>query len=369
MSRRVPFFDYPSVFTAEEDVLLGIVRDVGRRGAFVLQQDLRDFEAHLAAYTGARFAVGVSNATDGLQMAFMAGGLQDGDEVLIASHTMIATAAAVRFAGGVPIPVDCDDEGLLDAEACAAAITERTRAICPTQLNGRIADMRAIEALARRHGLALYEDAAQALGARYHGRGAGCFGVAGVISFYPAKTLGCLGDGGAVLCDDEDLYRRLLLLRDHGRIERGECVAWGFNARLDNLQAAILDHRLAAYDRTVARRRELAARYHRQLAGIPALRLPPAPDADPERFDIYQNYELQAEHRDALQVHLAERGVGSSIQWGGWPVHRNRKLGFDQACPRTDALFERCLMPPLNLSIADEDVDYVCEQIRDFYAA
>jgi dTDP-4-amino-4,6-dideoxygalactose transaminase len=365
--RSVPFFNYPHVFKSSEDRFIETLRDVGRRGAFIMQKDLADFERNLAAYTGAKFAVGVSNATDGLQIAFMAGGLKAGEEVILCSHTMVATAAAVHFAGGVPVPVEAGPDHLIDPTAIEAAITPRTRAICPTQLNGRTCNMDAIEAIARKHRLEIYEDAAQALGSKFKGKGAGTFGRAACISFYPAKVLGCLGDGGAVLTNDDEIYRKLLLLRDHGRDHTGEVVMWGTNARLDNVEAAYLDFQLKDYPAVVTRRRAIASLYQSLLGDVPEVRLPAAPGSEPDHFDIFQNYEIEAQNRDALKDHLKARNVGTLIQWGGRAVHQFPKLGFTQRLPKTDALFQRLLMLPLNMSMVDDDVRYVAECIREFY--
>ncbi|WP_415908472.1 DegT/DnrJ/EryC1/StrS family aminotransferase [Oleiharenicola sp. Vm1] len=365
--RSVPFFNYPHVFKNSEDRFIETLRDVGRRGAFIMQKDLADFERNLAAYTGAKYAVGVSNATDGLQIAFMAGGLKAGEEVILCSHTMVATAAAVHFAGGIPVPVEAGPDHLIDPAAIEAAITPRTRAICPTQLNGRTCNMDAIEAIARKHGLEIYEDAAQALGSKFKGKGAGTFGRAACISFYPAKVLGCLGDGGAVLTNDDEIYRQLLLLRDHGRDHTGEVVMWGTNARLDNVEAAYLDFQLKDYPGVVIRRRAIASLYQSLLGDVPEVRLPAAPGSEPDHFDIFQNYEIEAQNRDALKDHLKSRNVGTLIQWGGRAVHQFPKLGFTQRLPKTDALFQRLLMLPLNMSMVDDDVRYVAECIREFY--
>jgi len=367
--RSVPFFDYPQVFLSREAAFVETFRQVGRRGAFIMQKDLEAFEQHLARFLQSAHAVGVANATDGLMLGLRAAGLRPGDEVILCSHTMIATAAAVHFAGGVPVPVEVGADHLIDPDAVEAAITPRTRFLMPTQLNGRTCDMARLGAIAERHHLQIVEDAAQALGSRFRGRCAGTFGTAAAISFYPAKVLGCLGDGGAVLTQDAHLRERLLLLRDHGRGPDGECADWGINSRLDNLQAAFLDLQLPDYPTVVARRREIAARYQRNLGSLAELKLPPAPDSDPDHFDIFQNYEIEAEDRDRLRTHLKARGVGVLIQWGGYAVHQCRALGFTQELPRTDALFRRLLMLPMNMSLSDEDVDWVSEAIADFYAA
>jgi len=363
----VPFFNYPYVFTSREEKFMEIIRDVGRRGAFIMQKDLADFERHIAAYVGAKYAVGVANATDGLHLAVRAAGIGPGDEVIFASHTMVATAAAIYFAGATPVPVDCGPDHLIDPESVRSAITPRTKAIMPTQLNGRTADMDALQAIADEHGLLIIEDAAQALGSKFKGKCAGTFGLAGVVSFYPAKTLGAFGDGGIVFTNDEEMYRKLLLLRDHGRDATGEVVMWGLNSRLDNLQAAILDYKLTYYDDEIARRRQIASLYQAYLGDVRELVLPPAPDSDPDHFDIFQNYEIEAERRDELRAYLSEHGVGTLIQWGGKAVHQFEKLGFNVRLPNTERLFERCLMLPMNTSLSDEDVLYVSNTIRDFY--
>jgi dTDP-4-amino-4,6-dideoxygalactose transaminase len=363
----VPFFDYRQLFLSEEQELTAIFRDVGRRGAFVLQEDLARFERNLAAYLGVKYALGVGNATDALLLALRAAGIGPGDEVIFCSHTMVATAAAIHFAGATPVPVECRDDHLIDPRAVEEAVTPRTRAILPTQLNGRTADMRALESIANRHGLAIVEDAAQALGSRFAGRAAGSFGVAGAISFFPAKTLGCLGDGGALLTNSSQIYERVVELRDHGRRADGEIVSWGLNSRLDNLQAAILDFRLASYDMAVERRRELAGLYHAALQGIRQLKLPPGPADDGDHFDVFQNYEIEAERRDELRAFLETREIGTALPWGGKAVHQWVRLGFETRLPFTEALFERVLLLPLNLSLTDHHVEYLCHTIHDFY--
>jgi dTDP-4-amino-4,6-dideoxygalactose transaminase len=367
-TRKIPFFNYAAAFCEDEADLVRIFLATGRKGAFIRQAELEQFEAHLADYLGARFALGVGNATDGLGLLCRAAGIGPGDEVILSSHTMLATAIGVHEAGGTPVPVDCGPDHLLLPEAVEAALTPRTRAILPTQLNGRVCDMDALGALARRHGLLLLEDAAQALGAEFRGQKAGTFGLGGVFSFYPAKVLGCLGDGGAIVTSDAALYERLCQLSDFGRNRQGEVVGWGLNTRLDNLQAAVLDWRLSRYSDVIARRRALAARYQQRLGHLPQLRLPPAPGSDPAHFDVFQNYEIEAEDRDRLQAHLREAGVGTLQQWGGVAVHQCRALGFQQALPRTDELFQRMLMLPMNTALQDGEVDHIAALITSFYA-
>jgi dTDP-4-amino-4,6-dideoxygalactose transaminase len=365
--RVVPFFNYPYVFVSQEEEFMFLIRDVGRRGAFIMQKDLKDFETHLAEFTSAKYAIGVANATDGLHIALRAAGIGPDDEVIFCSHTMLATAAAIHFAGGIPVPVECGPDHMIDPASVAAAVTSRTKAILPTQLNGRTCDMDALQGIADKHGLLIVEDAAQGLGSMFKGKQAGTFGIASAISFYPAKNLGCLGDGGAVLTNDDNVYETMALLHDHGRDEHGDVVMWGLNSRLDNLQAAILDFKLARYDEEISHRRKTAALYQAQLGDIQELVLPPAPDSDPDHFDVFQNYEIEAERRDDLKAYLKEHGIGTLIQWGGKAVHQFEKLGFKVSLPCTERMFTRCLMLPMNRSLTAENVAYICDAVRQFY--
>ncbi len=363
----VPFFNYPAVFSSQEDLFIETFREVGRRGAFILQKDLEGFEKSLAAYSGVRFALGVANGTDAIYIALRAAGIGAGDEVIFCSHTFIATAAAIHLIGATPVAIDCGADHMMDPSKIEAALTHKTRAIVPTQLNGRTADMDAIMDIANRNGLIVVEDAAQALGSKFNGRCAGTFGIAGTISFYPAKTLGAFGDAGAILTNDEAIYQKCRQLRDHGRNEAGEIVDWGYNSRLDNIQAAFLNVKLTTYDQEVATRRSIASRYQQMLGTISQLRLPPAPDSDSRHFDVFQNYEIEAERRDELQAYLKENGVGTIVQWGGKPVHQWKRLAVRGDAPYTDALFTRCLLLPMHAHLTNDDVHYVCETIRHFY--
>jgi dTDP-4-amino-4,6-dideoxygalactose transaminase len=361
MTMKVPYFDYPSVYKRFESQFQSALAEVGSRGAFIQQSDLEDFESRIADYVGVKHCVGVANATDALQLGFMAAGLPQGAEVIISTHTMVATASAIHFAGGVPVPVGVSSDHLIKPDEVRAAITDRTWAICPTQLNGRTCDMDALLAVTEEHGLEVFEDSAQGLGSKYKGRFAGTFGKANCLSFYPAKILGTLGDGGAILTQDDEIAEKLRLLRDHGRIDRGDTAMWGFNSRLDNLSAAFLNIQFDHFGETVTRRREIAACYQERLSGIPGLTLPPAPDSDPDHFDTFQNYEIEYESRDALQEGLAALGVGTLQQWGGWPIHAFKTLGFTQELPEADALFSRMLMLPMHPALSDEDVEYVAD--------
>lgn len=367
MKVKVPFFDYPHIFTSQEKGMISVIRDVGRRGAFIMQKDLREFEESLAEYVGVKHAIGTADGTMALLMGLMAGGIGPGDEVIVPSHTFVASIAAIHHAVATPVLADCGPDHLIDADSVEALVTSRTRAIMPVQLNGRTADMDTLLSMAERHNLVIVEDSCQALGSKFKGRFAGTFGILGAFSFFPSKILGCFGDGGALVTNDDDVADQVRLLRDHGRSPDGKVVCFGFNARLDNLHAAILNFKLKTYDQEIARRRELAAMYHFHLKDVSELMLPPPPAVDSDHYDIFQNYEIEAERRDELRSYLNEQGVGTILQWGGYTVHQFEKLGFDVALPYTERMTRRFMLLPMNTSLADEDVNYICKKIKEFY--
>ncbi|MBY0371070.1 DegT/DnrJ/EryC1/StrS family aminotransferase [bacterium] len=368
-SRTIPFFNYPALYRQQEKEILSLLHDVMSRGAFIMQKDLLEFETTLAKYLGVKHAFGVADGTNAILMGLLAAGLQPGDEVIVPTHTFIATAAAVHWAGGVPVLADCGPDKMIDPTSAEACITPKTRFLMPVQLNGRTADMDALTDIAKRHGLKIVEDSAQALGSKYKGRSAGTFGEAGTLSFYPAKLLGCFGDGGAVMTNDDKVAAQIHLLRDHGRDPEGIVRRWGLNSRLDNMQAAVLNLKFKTFDQDVARRRAIASLYQERLGKLDQVLLPPAPDSDPNHFDVFQNYEIEADDRNALRAHLDSRGVKTILQWGGHGIHQFKDLGFKTVPPYAERMFQRELLLPMNTTLSDEDVHYISDTILEFYKA
>jgi dTDP-4-amino-4,6-dideoxygalactose transaminase len=365
---QIPFFRYSHLFNQQRDEILKTVTEVMERGAFILQSDLTEFELALKKYLGVQDAIGVANGTDGLIIALRAAGVEAGDEVIVPSHTYVASAASIHFVGATPVLVECGDDHLIDPKSVEAAVTRKTTAIMPVQLNGRTCDMDALQRIADQHKLVIVEDAAQGLGSKFRKRPAGSFGAAAEFSFYPAKVLGCFGDGGGLTTNDPDVARKMRLLRDHGRDENGLVVTWGLNSRLDNLQAAILNVKMKHFPGEIERRRQLARGYRERLQDLEDMTLPPGPDNDADHFDVYQNYEVESGRRDALRAHLERDGVRTIIQWAGQPVHHFEGLPFRSArLPRTDRLFQRCFLLPMNTSLTDDEVDYIGASIRRFY--
>lgn len=366
---KIPFFNYSALFKSSENDLMQIFRDIGTRGAYILQQDVTNFEKNLEKFLDVKHAITVANGTDAIILALRAAGIQSGDGVILPSHTYIATAASVHFIGAIPILADCKDDHMLDPKSVLEKLKKHknVKAIIPVQVNGRTCDMDSIGAIAEENKLIIIEDAAQGVGSKFKGKSAGTFGMAGTFSFYPAKTLGCFGDGGAVVTNNDEVATKIRLLRDHGRNENGEVVTWGLNSRLDNLQAAILDYKLKFLNQDIARRRQIAGMYHAGLHGISDLSLPEPPSTDSDYFDVFQNYELQADKRDELRGYLKEKGISTIIQWAGVPVHQFSTLGFSEQLPKTDRLFQRCFMLPMNTSLNDDEVAYIIRSINEFY--
>jgi dTDP-4-amino-4,6-dideoxygalactose transaminase len=370
---KVPFFDWAGLYNERAEEFARISNDTLSAGGFILQKDVEEFEEKLAHYVGAKYAVGVSDGTHAILLGLRASGIQPGDEIIIAGHSFIAAAQSIHFSGATPVPVELDeDDWLVSPEAIEAAITPKTRAIMPVHVNGRVCKMDRILEIASRHGLEVFEDSAQAMGARFDGKGAGTIGRWGTYSFYPSKTLGCFGDAGGFVTNDQAIYERVRAMRNHGANKEKsiplDVDVWGTNARLDNLHAAILNYKLGYYDEAIARRREIAQRYHDALHDVEGVRLPPAPNSDPRYFDIYQNYEFCHPLRDALRRYLADHQIGTIVQWGGFGIHQLKGLGMERSLPKTDRFFRESVLLPLNHIMTDEQVGHVVQKLQDFFS-
>lgn len=365
---RVPFFDYSSLYRVHLSAVETAMRSVNERGAFILQEEVFAFETELARFLGLKHAIGVGNCTDGLELLLRASEIGPGDEVLVPAHTFVASAGAVIAAGGTVRPVEVGDDHMLDPDLLEAQASDRTRAVIAVSLNGTPARLDEVLQVTQSHGWVLVEDAAQAVGARLDGKPTGSFGVGAALSFYPAKTLGAFGDAGAVVTNSDELAEKIRQLRDHGRDLDGVVRRWGRNSRLDTLQAAVLRVFLAQYQQSIAHRRRAASRYIENLGDIGTLRLPPHPDADPRRYIIAQNFEVEADRRNELREYLASNGIGTALPWGGYAFHEFPELGLNYSLPKTEYLMRRLILLPLHQFITDDQIDIVCRAVRDFYS-
>ena len=366
MDWSVRFVDYPEAFRRIEAEMMSAIREVLAQGDLIMRQQMLDFEAHLAQFVGTKHAVGVSNCTDGMRLTLEALGIGPGDEVITVAHTFVATMAAIHHGGAQPVLVDVGNDRNMDVDLAEAAITSRTKAIMPVHLDGRLCRMDRLREIAKAHALLVIEDAAQALGASYDNVRAGAWGVAGAFSFYPAKLLGAYGDAGAVVTSDPELAQQLRALRDHGRVSKTAVNGWGWNCRLDNLQAVVLDLKLKRVSEWIKRRRQLAAIYDESLVGVKQVIVPPPPDHS-RYFDVYQNYVIEAERRNELAQHLTNRKVETMISWPV-PMHHQPICLDHFHLPRTERLSERVLSLPLTTELEEDQVVFVADSIREFYA-
>lgn len=352
------------------------------RGKFSHGAMVAEFERALAHWTGARHVVGVNSGTDALVLLLRAAGLRPGDEVVVPAYTFVATASSVVLAGGVPVFADIEEHGYgIDPLSVEAVVTPRTRMVMPVHLFDRLADMEGLQEVARRHGLTVVEDSAEAIGMRLRGVHAGLLGSGGVLSFFPSKTLGAIGDAGALLTDDDGIAETARALRHHGRSGRtlddfpgiaNPTVVAGCNSKMDDFQAAVLLAKLSRLDTDIDRRARLSARYDARLRRIPeVLTVPGAAAPHPGGGRVVYVHLVQVRDRDALAAHLAEAGVGTETYYPV-PLHLQPCFAYlghaSGDFPRAEEACERALALPLYPDLTEAQVDRVCDEIEDFYA-
>ena len=367
---NVPILDLKAQHATIRDAVMAKVQAVIDGQAFVLGQAVLDLEAQIAALSKARYGIGVASGTDGLLIPFKALDLKPGDEIITSPFTFFATAGAIHNAGGTAVFVDIDPVTYnIDPAAVAAAITPRTRAIVPVHLYGQMANMEALLPLARKHGLAIIEDACQSIGARRRIDGqwrmAGELGTATSFSFFPSKNLGGWGDGGMVVTSDEGMEQRVRKIRTHGGTKMYHHDEVGLNSRLDALQAAVLLGKLPFLAGWSEARRKNAAWYNRELADVVGV-----PATDPANEHIFHQYVIAADRRDELQAHLKGRGVGTAVYYP-LPLHLQPCFshlgGRPGQLPHSEAASHKVLALPVYPEMTDAQKSHVAESIRGFY--
>jgi UDP-2-acetamido-2-deoxy-ribo-hexuluronate aminotransferase len=343
------------------------VHRVLESGQFIQGREVGEFECQVAEYLGTRFTAGCASGTDALQIAMMALGIGPGDEVITTPFTFVATAETIAILGARPVYVDIDPRTFnLDPALVEKAITPRTKAIIPVHLYGQPADMDPIMEIARRRGLKVIEDAAQAMGASYRAKKVCTFGDVGCISFFPSKNLGCFGDGGMVVTEDEELWKRMKMIASHGSKERYYHEVLGVNSRLDTVQAAILSVKLRHLEEYNSLRQGAASRYDSLLKGAPVV----IPYVDAMCQHIFHQYTLRVPRRDALAALLKEKGIPHGIYYPV-PLHLqkayassgNRKGDF----PVTEKAAEDVISLPMHTELTKEQQSFVTGVIQEFY--
>lgn len=364
---KVPFLDLRTVFGELREELEAAARRVMASGWYILGQEVEGFEAEFASYCGARHCIGVSNGLDALELILRGYGIGPGDEVIVPANTFIATWLAVSRAGAVPVPVEPDEPTYnITADRIEPALSSRSRAIMPVHLYGQPADMESIRGLAGSRGLKVIEDAAQAHGASYRGRRTGGLGDAAGFSFYPGKNLGALGDGGAVVTNDEELAANVRLLRNYGSAVKYQHEVKGGNARLDELQAALLRVKLRHLDEWNQRRARVAHRYLQELSPLSQLVLPYVSDGvDP----VWHLFVVRHPRRAELQAHLSRSGIETLIHYPV-PPHLSQaysELGLARGSfPRAERLAETVLSLPMSPHLTPDAQTHVISALRSF---
>lgn len=362
----VPFLDLKAPYRELKDEMDAAIDSVLHSGAFILGPQVEEFEREFAEFIGVKHCIGVGSGLDAIHIALRAEGVGPGDEVLVPGNTFIATWLAVSYAGATPVPVEPDlGTYNIDPARIEAAISPRTRGIIPVHLYGLPAEMDAVNEMARKHGLFVIEDAAQAHGAKYKGRRTGSLTDAGCWSFYPGKNLGAFGDGGAITTDRDDLAEKIRVLRNYGSRIKYYNEVRGFNSRLDSLQAAILRVKLAHLDEWNERRRAAARFYFDHLRDT-GLDLPIAPEwSEP----VHHLYVVRTRNRKALQDHLKRRGIGTLIHY---PVPPHLQLAYkdlgysEKSLPLTEQIHREVLSLPMGPHLTMDDLTAVVEAIREF---
>jgi dTDP-4-amino-4,6-dideoxygalactose transaminase len=367
---KVPLLDLQAQYATIRNEVRAAIDRVCESQHFILGPEVSHLEAEIAAQCGAKFAIGVSSGTDALLAALMAVGIGPGDEVVTSAYSFFATAGTIARLGARPVFVDIDRTSFnLDTNMLAARMTPRTKAIMPVHLFGRCCEMDAIGAVANAHGVAVIEDAAQAIGALdERGRIAGTIGTAGCLSFFPSKNLGAFGDGGMILSNDAELAERMKVLRVHGSKPKYNHQLVGGNFRLDALQAAVLRVKLKFLPGWTKGRRDNADRYRMLLAkyGVEGIAVP-----EDRPGHIYNQFVIRCTQRDGLQRFLRERGVGTEVYYPV-PLHLQAcfaELGYAEGdLPEAEAAARESLALPIYPELTEDSQRYVVEQIAEFCA-
>jgi dTDP-4-amino-4,6-dideoxygalactose transaminase len=367
MAYRINFVNAGRNYALIKDEIDAAYFEVMTKGDLIDRGQLKRFEDNLAAFVGTKYAVGLNSGYDALHMSLRAAGIGPGGEVIVPAHTFVASTSAIVNVGAKPVLVDVGKDFNIDCDKLEEAITPRTKAIMPVHLNGYMADMQRVMEIAAKHGLVVVEDACQSLGAKMQGKGAGTWGMTGCWSFYPFKILGGYGDGGAITTNDPDVALFATRMRYNGEDRQtGEYHGHGFTCLLDNLQAAFLDVKLRHLPEWIVRRREIAERYQAGLEDLPDLLLPHYDD--PRRDHVYQNYVVRAKQGNDFSGYLKANGVEVLTQFRK-PYYRHEALKLeDRGFPETEALSREVCSLPMNVEIADQEVDYVIAIVRRFYS-
>jgi UDP-2-acetamido-2-deoxy-ribo-hexuluronate aminotransferase len=361
---KINFIDLQAQYLEYQEEIDREVKEVFTTAQFIGGPKLQALEENLAAYTGAAHAIGCSSGTDALLLSLMALDIKAGDEVITTPFTFIATAEVIAFLGAKPVFVDIDETTYnIDAAQIEDAITERTKVLMPVSLYGQCADMDAINAIAAKRGIAVIEDACQSFGAEYNGQKSCNLSTIGCTSFFPSKPLGAYGDGGAIFTSDEKIAEKIRMLLNHGQNERYKHKYIGINGRLDAVQAAVLNVKLAHFDKEVRSRREIGARYSELLAGADIV----TPEVKEGRTSVYAQYSVRVKDRESMVAGLGEAGIPTAVHYP-MPLHLQEAfayLGYRKGdFPVSERVSEEIMSLPMSPYLTKEQQDFIVQTIK-----
>uniref|UniRef100_C6E402 Glutamine--scyllo-inositol transaminase n=1 Tax=Geobacter sp. (strain M21) TaxID=443144 RepID=C6E402_GEOSM len=365
---KVPFLNLKAQYDSIAHEVEQSIREVLSTCAFSGGPYVQKFEEEFASFCGCKWAVGVGSGTDALWLALLGLGVQPGNEVITVPNSFIATAEAISLCGAQPVFIDVGEESFtMNPALLEQAISPRTRAIIPVHLYGQTADMDAILAIADRHGIPVVEDACQAHGAEYKGRSAGSMGVAGCFSFYPGKNLGAYGEAGCVVTKDEELAKKLRMLRDHGQSQKYYHQLVGINGRMDGIQGAVLSAKLKYLDSWNAFRRTHASFYQEALAEVRALKIP---KEMPYAKHVYHVFAVRSPDREGLKQVLNASGVECGVHYPV-PIHLQQAYAGrgegEGSFPVAERVAKELLSLPMFPELTAGQVSYICDQIKRFH--
>ncbi|HAJ56614.1 MAG TPA: hypothetical protein DCL35_02465 [Candidatus Omnitrophica bacterium] len=362
---KIPFTDLGPQFREIKGAANRAFGELVKRGDYILGQDVRDFESSFAGFIGTKHALGVNSGTDALFLGLLGLGIGPKDEVIVPTYTYIASAFAITYTGATPVFVDIEEKTFnIDISKIEKAVTSKTRAIMPVHLYGQSADMRPILRIAKKYGLKVIEDAAQAHGAEYHGKKVGCIGDIGAFSFYPTKNLGALGDGGMIVTNDTRLYEKLKKLRDYGRKSKYEHDSMGYNSRLDAVQAIYLNEKLKRLDKWNEKRIQAADIYKKLLKGVGGINLP---SEARNNKHIYHVFGIRVKNRDQVLEGLRNCGIEALVHYPV-PLHLQdvyKGLGYKQGdFPVAEQVSREIISLPIYPHIKRSQLEYVAKKLK-----
>jgi len=361
---EVPYVDLKGQYLNHREEILQAVDENLKSGQYILGAAVEEFENRFARLCGVKHAIGVANGTESLMISLKIWGLGPGDEVITAPNSWISSASSITHVGATPVFVDVLPDQNINPALIEKAITPKTKALMPVHLTGKMADMDSILTIAQKYDLRVLEDAAQAVGARYQGHKAGSMGHIGSFSLHPLKNLNGAGDGGVLTTNDDSLAKEIRLLRNHGIVDREHIQKWGYNSRLDSLQATILNVRLKYLDQITEARRRNAKIYQERLSHIVE-----CPRDAPGSFDVYHLFVIQTDHREALKKYLESQKIATAIHYPV-PIHLYQAaagLGYKPgAFPVAERQSQRILSLPVHQNLTAEQIHFVCDHISLF---